>query len=113
MFERLNGLSIRMRMFLLAGLMVVGVCMNAVTTFANLRASMIDDRKEKIRNLTESTYAIVDHYYHLSMEGSLGQDEAKSVVKEIRRILREHLRGNKSRSYRTTPRSPRTENAPL
>ena len=88
MFERLNGLSIRMRMFLLAGLMVVGVCMNAVTTFANLRASMIDDRKEKIRNLTESTYAIVDHYYHLSMEGSLGQDEAKSVVKEILRGMR-------------------------
>ena len=88
MFERLNGLGIRTRVFLLAGLIAVGVAVSAAATLTNLRASMLEDRKEKIRNLADSAYGIVDYHHRLFKEGKLTAEEAKRAAKEVMRGMR-------------------------
>ncbi|HVY06616.1 MAG TPA: methyl-accepting chemotaxis protein [Burkholderiales bacterium] len=85
MSDRLNALSIRTRMFLLAALMAAGVGANAVATLTNLHASKLEDRREKIQSLTETAYGVVEHFHRLSMEGRLSDEEARRAAKEVLR----------------------------
>ena len=84
----LHGLGIRTRVFLLAAAMTIGMGANGAATLMNLHTSMLDERKERIRNLTDSAYAIVEYYYGLQTHGKLPQSEAKNLSREAIRGMR-------------------------
>jgi methyl-accepting chemotaxis protein len=53
-----------------------------------LKGSMLEDRKQKTKNLVEVATGIVAHYQKLAADGKLSEDEAKSAAKESLRRLR-------------------------
>jgi len=84
----LNSLRISTRMQLLVGLTLVGLLVLCLTALFQLKTSMLEDRKDKLKSQVETTAGILTHFHKLSQEGKLSEDEAKSAAKETLRGLR-------------------------
>ncbi|HEY3431472.1 MAG TPA: methyl-accepting chemotaxis protein [Rhodocyclaceae bacterium] len=84
----LNSLRISTRMQLLVGLTLLGLLVLCLTALFQLKTSMLEDRKDKIKSQIETTAGVLNHFYTLSKEGKLSEEEAKQAAKETLRGLR-------------------------
>ena len=85
---KLSSLRVSTRMLLLVGLTLVGLLILCVTSLVQLKGTMLEDRKQKTKNLVEVALGIVTHHHKLGQDGKLPEDEAKKAAKEALRGLR-------------------------
>lgn len=76
------------RMQLLVGLTLVGLLVLCVTALLQLKGTMLEDRKEKVRNVVEVGIGIISHHHKLFAEGKLSEDDAKVAARNALRGLR-------------------------
>src|SRR5574343_498955 len=76
------------RMQLLVGLTLVGLLVLCVTALFQLKGTMLEDRKEKVRNLVDVGIGIISHHHKLFAEGKLSEDDAKLAARNALRDLR-------------------------
>src|SRR5574343_2029566 len=76
------------RMQLLVGLTLVGLLVLCVTALFQLKGTMLEDRKEKVRNVVEVGIGIISHHHKLFAEGKLSEDDAKVAARNALRDLR-------------------------
>ena len=83
-----NALRVRTRMQIFAALTLLGVVILCLYSVMHLRDSMLEDRKQKTKNLVEVGAGVLTHFSKLAAEGKLPEAEAKSFAKETLRGLR-------------------------
>ena len=84
----LNSWRVSTRMQLLIGLTLIGLLILCAIALLQLRDSMLEDRKEKTRNLVEVGLALVEHHHQHFRSGAATEDEARSAAKESLRNVR-------------------------
>ncbi len=85
---RLDSWRVSTRIQLLVGLMLLGLLALCVVALAQLRDSMLEDRKAKTKNLIEVGVGVLAHHHRLAQEGRLSADEARAAARESLRGLR-------------------------
>jgi len=88
MFDWLRNKSVRTRLMVLVGIVVLGVTAVAGGSLFNLRETMVADQKDKIRDLVDSAHGVVAHYYQEFRDGKVSEAEAKRLARETLRPLR-------------------------
>lgn len=84
----LASLRVATRIQLLVALTLIGLLTLCFAALLQLKESMLEDRKEKTRNLVEVGIGIITHYHQLSKDGRISEDEAKAAARETLRSLR-------------------------
>lgn len=84
----MNSLRVSTRIQLLVGLMLVGLIALCLTALFQLKTSMMDDRKEKTKNLVEISLGVITHHHKLFSEGKLSEEDAKIAARNSLRPLR-------------------------
>jgi methyl-accepting chemotaxis protein len=84
----LGNKSVRMRLMVMVGIVVVGVAAVSAGSLLNLRKTMIQDRQDKILNLVESAYGVVEDFHRQVREGKLTEAQARAAAREALRPLR-------------------------
>jgi methyl-accepting chemotaxis protein len=67
---------------------LVGLIFIASLSLYQLKALMLEERKEKIKNVTEIAVSVVTHHYNLFKAGKFSESEAKEAAKNALRIAR-------------------------
>ncbi|MFN4340571.1 MAG: methyl-accepting chemotaxis protein [Azonexus sp.] len=75
-------------MQLLVGLTLVGLLVLCVTALYQLRDTMLEDRKEKVRNVVEVGMGIIAHHHKLASDGKLSEADARQAARDALRGLR-------------------------
>ncbi|MGE5490545.1 MAG: methyl-accepting chemotaxis protein [Actinomycetota bacterium] len=75
-------------MQLLVGLALVGLLVLCFTALLQLKDTMLEDRKEKTKNLVEAAAGILAHHHKLAQDGKLSEEDAKKAARESLRGLR-------------------------
>ena len=81
-------LRVSTRMQLLVGLALLGLLVLCFSALLQLKGSMLEDRKQKTKNLVEVGLGILAHHQKLAASGQLSEDEAKKAARESLRNLR-------------------------
>jgi methyl-accepting chemotaxis protein len=76
---KLNGLTIAT---------VVGLCVLFAVVLSGEKTQLLNDRKEKLRNVVETAHGVVSHYEQLSRTGKMPVAEAQQAAITIIRSLR-------------------------
>lgn len=76
------------RMQSLIGLALLGLLALCLTALFQLKSAMLEDRKEKTRNLVEIGLGVLTHHQKLAASGKMTDDEAKKAAKETLRGIR-------------------------
>ncbi len=84
----LSSWRVSTRMQLLIGLTLVGLIVLCLTALYQLKDRMLDDRKEKTRDLVDVAVGIVEHHHQLAASGQLSETEAKNAVRDSLRDVR-------------------------
>jgi methyl-accepting chemotaxis protein len=83
-----HTLSVRARMQILAFLALCGLVILCLVSLMHLRDSMLEDRKQKTKNLVEVGVGIAAHFHKLSSDGKMDEAEAKNSALAALRGLR-------------------------
>ena len=83
-----SSLRVATRMQLLVALALIGLLALCLTALFQLKDSMMEDRKEKTRNLVEVSIGIVTHHHKLAVAGKLSEADAKQAARDSLRALR-------------------------
>ena len=83
-----SSLRVATRMQLLVALALIGLLALCLTALFQLKDSMMEDRKEKTRNLVEVGIGIVTHHHKLAVAGKLSEADAKLAARDSLRTLR-------------------------
>jgi len=81
-------LGIGAKIWSLVALLVVGLAALEIQDLRALRASMVEDRREALRQVIGSASTIVAGYQARAAKGELGEDQARTAAKETLRSLR-------------------------
>ena len=85
----------RNKIFLITGMMLVGITVIILFSLFTIKREMFEDRKTKTRHVVESAYGILEHYHGLAEEGAMTAEEAKlqavAVVKALRYEEKEYF----------------------
>jgi methyl-accepting chemotaxis protein len=84
----LSSLKVSTRMQLLVGLTLIGLLILCLTALFQLKSTMLEDRKHKIRNVTEVSLGILARHHKLASEGKLSEEDAKTAARDMLRGLR-------------------------
>ena len=84
----LANLRVATRMQLLIGLTLVGLIVLCLVSLFQLKDSMLEDRKQKTRDLVNVAAGIISHNHQLATSGKLSEEEAKTAARESLRGLR-------------------------
>jgi len=82
------SLRVSTRMQLLVGLALIGLLVLCLTALFQLKGTMLEDRKQKTRNLVEVGMGVLAHHKKLAQDGVLTEDEAKKAAIAVLRSLR-------------------------
>jgi methyl-accepting chemotaxis protein len=75
-------------MQMLVGVALAGLLALCLTALFQLKSSMLEDRKQKTRNLVEVGVGTLAHFQKLASDGKMSEDEAKIAARETLRNLR-------------------------
>jgi len=81
-------LNVRNRIFLAVLIPILGMIALAGIGADRQRASMLDERKEHVRQMVQAAISVLDHYRLLADAGQLSADDAKLRAKDAIRDLR-------------------------
>ncbi len=84
----LAAMRVSTRIQLLVGLTLVGLLVLCITALLQLKGAMLEDRKEKTRNIVEAGLGVLEHFHKLAQEGKLSEADAKAGARETLRKLR-------------------------
>jgi methyl-accepting chemotaxis protein len=84
----LARLKLSSRMQLLVGLTLLGLLVLCIAALLQLKNTMLEDRKEKVRNVVELGLGIITHHHKLVTDGKLPEAEAKQAARDALRPLR-------------------------
>lgn len=86
----MNLLSMRVstRIQSMIGLMLLGLLVLCFNSLFQLRDTLLEDRKEKVKNLVEVGAGVLAHFHQLAQDGKLSADAAKAAARESLRGLR-------------------------
>ncbi len=76
----LRNITIKARLWLILAAAVLCVLLVEVLALTHLHTSMMDSRKLSVRLQVENVYSLVGHYYTLSQEEGLPENEAKALA---------------------------------
>ena len=77
-----NSWRVSTRMQLLIGLTLIGLLVLCIIALLQLKGGMLEDRKEKTKNLVEVSLGVLEHYHKLAQAGKMSEDEARSAARE-------------------------------
>src|SRR5579863_7592162 len=80
------GISTKLIALVFGG--VAGFLVLAAFALSLMRTTMIADRVEQVRHLTEAARGVANHYYELSQRGELDRATAQDLAKKTLRGLR-------------------------
>lgn len=81
----LGDLKIRTKLLLIIFASFIGVSIVGALFLYNERETLLKDRKEKVKNLSEAARGVVEYYYKLAKSGAMTEQEAKtSAIENIR-----------------------------
>lgn len=80
--------KIKYRLFSIAFIVLCGLFLLVSQSLFFLRGQLMEDRKDKTRHVVEAAYSAVDHFYKLSKDGKLSEDEAKKSAISVLRSMR-------------------------
>ena len=83
-----NSWRVSTRMQLLIGLTLIGLLVLCIIALLQLKGGMLEDRKEKTKNLVEVSLGVLEHYHKLAQAGKMSEDEARSAARESLRNVR-------------------------
>ena len=83
-----SGSRVSTRIYLLIGLTLLGLLILCFTSLYQLKDTMMEDRKIKLRNLVEVAAGVIDQQHKLVGAGKLSEEEAKKSARDILRGLR-------------------------
>lgn len=83
-----NSLRVRTRMQILSALTLIGLLILCLVALLHLKDSMIEDRKQKTKNLVEVGIGVLAHFHQQSTAGKLSEAEAKAAAIATLRGLR-------------------------
>ncbi|MFZ2267271.1 MAG: methyl-accepting chemotaxis protein [Azonexus sp.] len=84
----LSSLRVATRMQILVGLALAGLLVLCLTALFQLKSSMLEDRKQKTRNLVEVGIGTLAHFQKLAAEGKMSEDDARKTARDTLRDLR-------------------------
>ncbi len=84
----LHNLTIKKKVFLLMVLTIVSLVVVFFIQLFSLKSVLFEDREEKVKNLVESAYSIVDYYSKLSANGVMSENSAKEMAINTIKIMR-------------------------
>ena len=84
----MGSLRVSTRIQLLVGLMLIGLVALCFTALFQLKASMMEDRKQKTKNLVEVSLGIISHHHKLFSAGKMSEEDAKKAARDSLRPLR-------------------------
>jgi methyl-accepting chemotaxis protein len=84
----LAKLRVATRMQLLVGLTLVGLIVLCLVSLFQLKDSMLEDRKQKTRDLVDVAVGIVKHHHQLAASGKISEEDAKNAARDSLRDLR-------------------------
>ena len=84
----LNSLRVSTRMHLLVVLTLIGLLALCLTALFQLKTTMLEDRKQKTKNLVEVGMGILVHHHKLAQDGKLSDEDARKAAKESLRGVR-------------------------
>jgi len=84
----LGSLRVSTRMHVLVGLALTGLLILCLTALFQLKSSMLEDRKQKTRNLVEVGVGTLAHFQKLAADGKMSEDDAKKAARDTLRDLR-------------------------
>ena len=85
---KLENLRVSTRMRLLVALALLGLVALCAVSLANLRSSLMDDRKLQTKYLVESAQGVIEHCYKQSQAGTLAEADARKGATETLRAMR-------------------------
>ncbi len=85
---KLENLRVSTRMRLLVALALLGLVALCAVSLANLRSSLMDDRKLQTKYLVESAQGVIEHFYKQSQAGTLAEADARKGATETLRAMR-------------------------
>lgn len=75
-------------MHILIGVALIGLLALCIASLMHLKGNLLDDRKEKTRNLVEISLGVLDYNYKLAQEGKLTDAQARVAARETLRGMR-------------------------
>jgi methyl-accepting chemotaxis protein len=81
-------LRVSTRIQILVGLVLLGMLVLSATSLINLKTSLLEQRKEKSRQLVESVYSLIQHYHGRQVRGELSQEVARDGAVQAIRAMR-------------------------
>jgi methyl-accepting chemotaxis protein len=75
-------------MQILTGLTLLGLLILCLTALFQLKDTMLEDRKQKTRDLVDVAVGIVKHHHQMVVSGKLSEEDAKNAVRDSLRGLR-------------------------
>jgi len=82
------SLNIRGRLWVLVGLMLVGLIFLTAGGLMTQRTSMLDERRDALRKLVENATSLIAYHHDRAAKGEIGEEEAKRQALEALRALR-------------------------
>ncbi|GER93209.1 methyl-accepting chemotaxis protein [hot springs metagenome] len=83
----IKSLSLKGKFILLLVIVFIGLSMQSLIGTFHQKQTMLDEKKTKLRHVTEVAYGILEHYYKLQTEGKLSEADAKaSAIAQIKSI---------------------------
>ncbi|TVR83369.1 MAG: methyl-accepting chemotaxis protein [Rhodospirillales bacterium] len=76
----MKNLKIMHRLLMLVAIAVVGLMVAATAEMISLRASLMADRQDKTRNLTEAAYTLIEEFAALERSGAMSRDQAQKAA---------------------------------
>ncbi|MBF0193898.1 MAG: cache domain-containing protein [Magnetococcales bacterium] len=81
-------LNVRGRINLIIVLAVLGMMVSGVVSISGKEGELLEDRKTQTKNLVETSFGVIKHFYELEAGGIMtrleAQKQAKSVIKSLR-----------------------------
>lgn len=88
MNKKNNNMCISTRMQILIGLTLIGLLVLCFAALMQLKGTMLDDRKQKTRNLVEVALGTLAYHHKLAEDGKMSSEDAKKASRESLRGLR-------------------------
>lgn len=80
--------SIRAKFLWLTGITVLSLVVLFAVVLYTEKSLLLQDRQEKVRNLVEAAYGVVEHFGQAAKEGKLSEDDARQAALATLRALR-------------------------
>ena len=82
------NLNIKSKIRLIIIMAVLGFTLISIGFLSFVRSSLVDEKKDKLRNVVEIAYGVIAHHHKLFTEGAMPEDQAKSSALAALKALR-------------------------